>query len=60
MSHSSSDYQAEGAPRAQTLPPQPNQHDPLPLDLHEHCEIAHLESILASCAWPRRQQEART
>src|SRR5262245_47467233 len=95
-----SPHQKEGGPAAQTLPPQPTQDDPLPLDLREHlqrlrlilpvitvsvmalhrqnaeldtdiasvlsqhacepldCEIAHLESILASRTWRRRQQEA--
>ncbi len=99
MSHSFH-RQPEGGPAAQTLPPQPTQDDPLPLDLHEHvqhlrlilpvisvsvmalhcqnaeldtdiasvlsqhacepqdCEIAHLESILTSRTWRRRQQEA--
>ena len=98
MSHTL--HQPEGGPAAQTLPPQPTQDDPLPLDLREHvhrlrlilpvisvsvmalhrrnadldtdiasvlsqhacepldCEIAHLESILASRAWRRRQHEA--
>jgi len=105
MSHTL--YQPEGGPAAETLPPQPIQDDPLPLDLREHvhrlrlilpvsilpvitvsvmalhrqnaeldtdiasvlsqhacepldCEIAHLESILASRTWRHRQQEART
>jgi hypothetical protein len=99
MSHSF-DHQSEGGPRAQTLPPQPNQDDPLPHDLRDHVqrlrlilrvssvsvmalhrqnaefdtdiasvlsqhacepldsEIAHLESILASRTWRRRQPEA--
>jgi hypothetical protein len=93
-------HQTEGGSVAQTLPPQPTQDDPLPLDLREHVqrlrlilpvisvsvlalhrqdaeldtdiasvlsqhacepldsEIARLESILASRAWSRRQQEA--
>ena len=37
MSHSS-DHQPAGASRAQTLPPQPAQDDPLPLDLREHVQ----------------------
>lgn len=99
MSHSFH-HQPEGGPAAQTLPPQPTQDDPLPLDLREHvhrlrlilpvisvsvmalhrqnaeldtdiasvlskhacepldCEIAHLESILASRTWRHRQREA--
>ena len=34
MSHTL--HQPEGGPAAQTLPPQPTQDDPLPLDLREH------------------------
>ena len=98
MSHSFHS-QPEGGPAARTLPSQPTQDDPLPLDLREHvqrlrlilpvisvsvlalhrqnaeldtdiasvlsqhacepldCEIAHLESILASRTWRCRQRE---
>jgi hypothetical protein len=67
-------HQKEGGPAAQTLPPQPTQDDPLPLDLREHVQRLRLilpvisvsvmalrrqnAELDAEIVWRLRQREA--